>query len=343
MNNRNQIGLVLALLVMILGESSVSAQDDVVRVDTALVNLNVVVKDRQGRRVRGLTKEDFDVYEDSAHQDITHFVAEERPLKLVLVFDVSISTEAILPMIKQEATVLLNSLQTDDQVNVFSFASDVGEPSGWLSKEQAADVVRKIVSEPHAQPKSPSIGQHGYRIGDSNTFLYEAIQYIFSNFKADSDRIAVLMFSDGVDTAAGRLTPNINKRANGIGKDLITQAQESWALMYPVRYQTEQAIGYLPAAARRPFPVIRLGSAPEDPGRELFKKIAAASGGETFDWTTRQDLIAALGNALADLRSQYGLAYRPPRTNGEKRFRHIKVRVKRPNLAVRAREGYLHR
>ena len=335
--------LAITLLLVFLPASSAFAQADVIRVDTELVNLNVVVKDRQGQRVRGLMKEDFDVFEDGARQEITHFVAEERPLRLVLVFDVSISMEAVLPVIKQEAIALLNSLHDDDKVNIVSFASTVRKPSGWLSKENAADVIGNVAPEPRAQTKPVVLRQNGYRIGDTNTFLYEALRYIFDNFKADNDRTAVVMFSDGVDTAAGRDVSNIKRRANDIGKELITRARESWALMYPVRYKTEQVIGDLPTPVRRPFPaVISIGSAPDDPGRELFQKIAIASGGEIFEWTTRQDLIAALGNALADLRSQYGIAYRPPDQDGKRRFRQIKVRVKRPNLIAQTREGYVY-
>jgi Ca-activated chloride channel family protein len=326
---------------MLLAGSSVFAQEEVIRIDTTLVNLNVVVKDRQGRRVRGLMREDFDVYEDGVRQEITHFVAEKRALRLVLLFDVSISMEAVLPTIKQEAIALLNTLHADDTVNIVSFATDVQKPSGWLSREQAADVIRNVVSEPHPQPVPASVGQHGYRIGDTNTYLYEAFRYVFHNFKADSDRIAVVMFSDGVDTGAGRVMPNIRQRADEIGREMVRQAQESWALIYPIRYKTEQAIGDLPASARRPFPpVFRIGLAPDDPGRKLFEKIAAASGGEVFEWTTPHELTAAVTNALDDLRSQYGIAYRPPSPNGERRLRRIRVRVKRPNLVVRTREVY---
>src|SRR5262245_48591911 len=47
--------------------SSVAAQE-VVRIKTSLVNLNAVVVDRRGRRVSGLTREDFEVYEDGVLQ-----------------------------------------------------------------------------------------------------------------------------------------------------------------------------------------------------------------------------------------------------------------------------------
>jgi VWFA-related protein len=342
MNKRSRLGLSCAVLSVIVAASlSVSAQEEVIRVDTSLVNLDVVVKDGQGQRIRGLAKEDFDVYEDGVRQEITHFVAEERSLRLVLLFDVSISMEALLPTIRQEAIALVDNLRPDDTINIVSFASTVQKPSGWLSRERATEFIRNVIPEPHAQPVPGSIRQSGYRIGDTNTFLYEAFRYIFDNFKADNDRLAVVMFTDGVDTAAGRQIGNINKRADEIGRELIQRSRESWALVYPVRYKTEQAIGELPAAAPRPFPsVIRIGSAPDDPRRELFEKIAAASGGDVFEWTTRQDLIGAIKNVLADLRSQYGMAYRPPQRTGGKRFRKIRVRVKRANLVVRTREGY---
>ena len=330
-------------MCIIAAALSAAAQEEVIRVETEIVNLNVVVMDRQGRRVGGLTREDFEVYEDGARQEITHFTATERPLRLVLVFDVSLSMEAALPTVKQEALSLLGSLRPNDEVSIVSFASEVHRHSGWINREQAEDIIRSVMPEPHAQPVPATSGRPGYRVGDSNTHLYEAFQYVFDYFQADKDRIAVVMFSDGVDTGAGRAIQRIRRRADEVGKELRRQAQESWTLVYPIRYQTEQIIGEMPEPARRPFPgTIHIGSRPVDPGRELFAQIAVASGGQVFEWTTRQDLVAAIGNALADLRNQYSIAYAPPRTGGGNGFRRIRVCVKRPNLVARTREGYFY-
>lgn len=337
---RRRIQIVLAALCLFAAGPSVAAQEEVIRVQTELVNLNVVVKDRQGKRVKGLTKEDFEVYEDGARQEITHFSADERPLRLVLVFDISISMEAALPTVKQAAVTLVDSLRPDDEVTIVSFAEQTIRLSDWLHQTEAGDVIRKITAEPHVQPVPATISGPGYRVHDYNTYMYEAFRDIFEDFKAGNDRIAIIMFTDGVDTAAGRFVPNIKRRIDEIAKEVIRQAQESWALVYPIRYKTDQIIGDLPAAGRiPPFPVIHIGSAPEDPGRKLLEQITAASGGEVFPWSTRQDLIKAVGDALDDLRSQYSLGYKPPEKEG-KAFRKTKVRVKRSNLVVRTREGY---
>ncbi len=80
---QSRVHLPFAALCIIAALSSIAAQDAVIRVETELVSLNVVVMDRQGRRVSGLTREDFEVYEDDARQEITHFTATERRLRLV--------------------------------------------------------------------------------------------------------------------------------------------------------------------------------------------------------------------------------------------------------------------
>lgn len=319
------------------------AQEETINIETELVNLNVVVTDRQGRRVSGLTKDDFEVYEDGAPQEIAYFTATDRLLKLVLLFDVSISMDEVLPGVKRQAINLIDNLQPNDEVAVVSFATEVHRHSDWVRGEKAKNVVRLVTPEEHPLPLPPTFGRTGYRVGDGNTFMYEALQHVLENFKPDddvNDRVAVVMFTDGVDTGAGRWIGRINKRVDEVGKKVKRYAEEGWALFYPVRYKTNQVIGAIPKPAPRPFPNITIRRNNfKDPGPELLAKIAAATGGEAFAWTTEQDLNRVLEQALTDLRSQYGVAYKPPRTNSNG-FRHIKVRVKRPDLVARTRDGY---
>jgi VWFA-related protein len=331
--------LVLAAICVIGFNSVDFAQEERIKIDVELVNLKVVVMDRQGRRISGLKKEDFAVYEDGAEQKISHFAAEEQALNLVLLFDISISMEEVLPTVKEEALQLLNNLRADDRISVVSFASDVRANSAWMDRSQARAVVRALEAEAHPQPVPATIGSPGYNVGDSNTYLYEALRYVFDNYKADGDRIAVMVFSDGVDTGAGRSKERIERRAEEVGKEVQRQAQESWALVYPIHYKTQQMIGSMPKPAWRPVRSISFHK-PPDPGRKLFAKIATTTGGVVFEWTTQQDLVGALKQSLADLRERYSLAYKPPHTAPPDSFHRIKVRVKKPDLVVRTREGY---
>jgi VWFA-related protein len=247
--------------------------------------------------------------------------------------------EEALPLVKQEAVHLLQNLRPDDRVNIVSFASDVRANNPWVTPTQAEALVRALAPDAPPQPVPATIGNPGYNIGDGNTYLYEALRYVLDKYKAGDDRIAVVVFSDGVDTGAGRDRNKIERRAEEVGKEVKRRAQESWALIYPVRYKTQHFAGQLPKPAWRPLGHISIHK-PSDPGRELLADIANTSGGMIFDWTAQQDLVVALQQVLKDLRSRYSLAYKPPRTGATDSFHRIKVRVKKPGVIVRTGDGY---
>lgn len=332
---------ILALLLTLAASLNASAQqEETIKVETELVNIKAVVSDRGGRRISGLKREDFEVYEDGVRQEITHFATEEQPLRLVLLFDTSLSMEEVLPVVKEEATRLVANLSAQDEVSIVTFASRVNLLSSWVNKTEAAAEIEKLHSESHPLPVPATIARPGYNVGDGNTYMYEALKYVFDNVRGRDDKVAVIMFSDGVDTGAGRSMERIKERAETLGKDVKWLAEESWALVYPIRFKTKQWIGETPQPAWRPTRAIRLGSAPVNPSIELLTKIAVTTGGDTFEFTTQQDLMAAIQKTLTDLRSQYSLAYRPPQARDKNAFHRIKVRVLQPNMVVRARDGY---
>ncbi len=59
-----------------------------IRVQVNLVNLFATVRDKHKSIVTGLTKDDFDVYEDGQLQEITNFSAESTlPITLGILLD----------------------------------------------------------------------------------------------------------------------------------------------------------------------------------------------------------------------------------------------------------------
>lgn len=52
-------------------------------VEVAITNVEVIVTDGDGRHVRGLTKDDFELYEDGRRQPVTHFAAYGGPIASV--------------------------------------------------------------------------------------------------------------------------------------------------------------------------------------------------------------------------------------------------------------------
>src|SRR6266540_4271153 len=73
--------------------------EDVVKVDTDLVSLDVVANDVEGRPIRSLRQEDFKLYVDGIEQPLSFFQVEQRsgeprPLAVVFALDISGSMTA---------------------------------------------------------------------------------------------------------------------------------------------------------------------------------------------------------------------------------------------------------
>jgi Ca-activated chloride channel family protein len=132
---------------------------------------------------------------------------------------------------------------------------------------------------------------------------------------------AIVAAIDAVDDAPGRralllLSDGEERFSRVTAAEALARARAGGTLVYPI------ALG-----PRRP---------------PLFAELAAATGGRSFLVRDRRALDEAVVSIAAELRRQYLLGYAPSRPwtrRGE--WRTIAVRVARPGVQVRARDGYL--
>ena len=78
-------------------------------------------------------------------------------------------------------------------------------------------------------------------------------------------------------------------------------------------------------------------------GGEYLRRLAEATGGRHHDARDLNYLEQAFTNIAEELRRQYSLGYYPSRQAQAEERRQIRVRVRRPNLVVRARDSYVYR
>jgi hypothetical protein len=102
-------------LLYVLATALSAAREKVIKIETSLVNLDIVITLRHEPRAGGLAKEGFDLRENRARKEITHIATDELPLRLSLVFDLNVSMESFVPAVKKEATNLLTKLSVDDE------------------------------------------------------------------------------------------------------------------------------------------------------------------------------------------------------------------------------------
>jgi VWFA-related protein len=92
-----------------------------IRVDTALVQINVTVTDPLNRFVTGLEKEHFRLFEDKIEQTIRNFSSEEAPLSIGLVFDTSGSMGPKLQKSRQAAAQFFKTANPEDEFFLVEF------------------------------------------------------------------------------------------------------------------------------------------------------------------------------------------------------------------------------
>lgn len=111
----------------------ITDDDEVLTIDSRLIIVPVSVTDGNGNPVKGLTKDNFRVKEENKAQEIADVSdADNVPLEIAILFDVSASTD---PMFKFEqetaAKFLQDVMRPEDRATIFT----IGEMPVMLQVE----------------------------------------------------------------------------------------------------------------------------------------------------------------------------------------------------------------
>jgi VWFA-related protein len=155
---------------------------DQFRADANVVLINATVLDRHDRPVRGLTRDQFRVYQDRAEQSIAYFAEEETPVSLAVIFDVSGSMNGKLAASRIALDTALKSANADDEFSLVTFSTAPHLAAGWT--EDPEDLQNRLLLE----------SAHG------QTSLLDALETGLKQLKhARNTRKALLIISDGGD------------------------------------------------------------------------------------------------------------------------------------------------
>jgi VWFA-related protein len=320
-------------------------EDELVSVNTTLVTIPVSIMDRDGRFIPDLRKEDFRIFEDGVEQEVAYFAEVEKPFTVALVLDTSGSTQFKLEDIQDAAIAFVQQLRPEDRVLVVSFDDDI-----------------RFLAEATSDRRLLTSAIRRTRTG-GGTKLYDAVDRVIKQrLERIEGRKAIVLFTDGVDTTSKRASYASNVR----------DAEELDALIYPVQYDTytdqrgSGGGGGWPGAGSRlpdifglpfPFPIPggggrRGGGGGGGPGtsredyrtaERYLREMAERTGGRLYRADNLRYLEQAFSDVAEELRRQYSLGYYPQKQTQASERRQLKVRVKRPNLVVRARDSYIYK
>ena len=296
---------ILALMAGLVAGRDVRAhaQPNAFRAAVDLVSLSVTVVGPAQRYVVDLSQDDFLVLEDGVPQQLTFFGRTGVPLALALLLDTSASMDMMLATAQEAAIGFSRQLEPSDLATVVDFDSRV-----------------QILQEFTADKRSLEQAIRRTSAGGS-TSLYNAVYIALKELNKvrpeneapyGSRRRAIVVLSDGEDTSS-----------------LV-----SFEEVLDLASRSDTAIYTIGLAAPAP------GGRWSQDAQFVLRRLAQRTGGRAFFPHGVKDLEQVYGDIHDELSSQYFLAYEStsPKTDGQ--WRRIVVRVSRPRVAVRTRQGY---
>jgi len=335
--------------------------DEVLRVDTQLVDVPVEITDKSGKPILNLKQSNFVVYEDGKRQSLADFSATNAPFEVALLLDTSGSARSELPLIQRAAENFINSLRPGDRVSIVSFKSDRSSGKATAVSEVLTDLtddrikLKNILKEVKVSNGTP------YYDG-----LLQVVERVFSKPPEEKfrGRRALVALTDGVDSTS----------LSGFeeARELFSQAGiVSYFIQVDTReFFEENLLGDCQSAMRFSAAQIRryyrtfypkskiekisgfcgLGDFERlDISRRLYEladmemnALAKTSSGKVFPVADLSEARTAFSKVALEIGTKYSLGYYPSNEKRDGTYRKIKVELKGvpAGVTVRAREGY---
>jgi VWFA-related protein len=290
-----------------------AVDDEVLKIDTELVNILFTAQDRDRRLLTNLKQEDVRILEDGQPQEIFTFQRQtDLPLSISILIDTSVSQERTLPYLKEAAKSFIEAVvrPEKDEVSVLSFTGETTleqDLTGNIARlRRAVDRVRYVPPAGTASGVligTPPISGGNQRAAGS-TAIWDAV-WVTSNEvlgrAPERTRRAIILLTDGINTYGSKKL-----------EDAVQEAIRNDAIIYCVGIG-DQYYGGIDEGA--------------------LKKIAERTGGRAF--IPRDDegeLRQAFSQIQTEMRSQYLLAYEPTNQKRDGSYRKIEIQLANPDL-----------
>ena len=294
----------LGLLVTLGVATAIAQQPDqpAFRAGVDLVSLNVTVTDGDNRYVTDIEAEGFQLFEDGALQEVTFFNRTQLPIALALLIDTSASMTEKMSTAQEAAIGFAERLRAEDLASVIDFDSRVDILQDFTN---SSDLLNTAIRRTSA---------------GGSTSLYNAIYIslkelgkIGATTADEIRRQAIVILSDGEDTSS--LVEF---------EEVLELAKRSDTVIYSIGLRSRDIR-------------TRRGLREAD---FVLRQLAQETGGRAFFPEQVEDLPEIYQRISDELSSQYTLGYisKNPLRNGQ--WRRIVVRVDRPNVAARTKQGY---
>jgi len=205
-----------------------NSEDDVIRIDTSLVSCELLIVDREGKSVSGLTAADFSITEDDTPQTVGHFLTGDNanvPRTIVLIFDYSGSELPYLKNSINAAKVLVDKLGPNDLMAIVT--DDVKMTQEFTSdRKKLKDKLDEL--EKRARRNSTTLGAIKNR-GHGLSQQYSALMATLNEAFTDADVRPIIIFQTDGDEAFYLKNSVVMTIPEGMEGDALQAAKDTIA------------------------------------------------------------------------------------------------------------------
>lgn len=277
---------------------TIEDDDEPIRIDTELVNINVRVTDRNGRTINDVPERDFKIYEDGVEQKIEYWSKSEIPTNYGIVVDNSGSIAPQLEKVIEAGNILINQNKPSDETLIIRF---VGRDKIEILQEFTSvksdllDALDQFIKEG---------GQTA--IIDAVYLAVEKVEeHERSKNAADRKRRALILITDGED-----------RDSFYTEKQLFDLLRESETQIYTIGFVSD-------LSSEGGF----ISKSPQAKAKAFLERIATESGGKAYFPASNVELPSIAQQISNELRTQYSIGYLPTNPKNDGTFRNIKVAV----------------
>ena len=290
------------------------AQDQPVttlKLNTRIVAVNAVVLDAQGRQVRDLARQDFQLKQDGKPVDIRYFSEDQDlPLTLGLLVDTSGSQKTFLEDEIHASNLFFQEMlrRTTDRALLVQFDTEVLLRQPITAAAETLENSLRFLDMPRTASMDAT---------RNGTLLYDAIAKTSDSWLGrEPGRRAMVLLTDGGDNGSKTTL-----------EQAIAAAQKADVVVYSIFYSSVQQFG---RSAQNPDWAR---------GQNILNQISSATGGRVFTVSTDLRLRDIYDAIEADMRLQYQIGYTPPDSRpGE--YHKIELKADGKKMIVHARKGY---
>src|SRR6202166_5133849 len=341
-----------------------------ISVDVKTVSVPVTVRDKHGKIISNLTKEDFAVEEDGRPQTVNYFAREkDLPLRLGLLVDTSLSQRRVLEEERSASYSFLDHLlrENKDLAFVIHFDREVELLEDFTGSRPKLQAALQSLQTPQMDANSGGGGGQsggggqgggiggggigggiggrrgggggggggrGSGHGGGGTLLYDAIYLAGDDLMGKQQGgKALIIFLDGVD------------HGSKVGiTTAIETAQRADTVVYSILFKDSEGFGDRGGISMGPFGTGRRGGGrgPQEErvdGKKILEQISKETGGRMFEASKKETVEKIYAQIEEELRNQYSLGYTPDKNTGPG-YHKLHVTTKQKELSVQARDGY---